>query len=241
MKNAEPKSEGIDLWRELGLDKIEKSAHTRSCILCKEIIDQCSTGGDEYQAAAAKCLRKHAKAAKSNPPPDPACSYSGCVLHEDVPQAVALAMVRIAKGPKAERDVRGVRNTTVPLVVKQDDRPDGFDMTKQDAVHRHFKHLAPSAGDLYFRFGQKRTTVHVWISPAYKSRREEITDPATLEDVLETFEKSVPAIREWAKKKYADLKALAETDLEMEPENEDGKLLDPDDDDEEDEEDGEEE
>jgi hypothetical protein len=169
---------------------------------------------DEYMLKAAEAVEKHI--AEVPEPDNVACQYAGCVHHEDVPRALALKMIELGQGDKPWQDVRNVKVSDIALRVREKDAPEGWDFTRQDVMQRHFKELVQSAGDVYVRLAPKRTTLHVWISPAYKSRREDVEDVATLEDIRETCEKQIPPVKAWCMKKFNDLKALAQMDLELE-------------------------
>lgn len=203
----------IDSWLRLGLDKLNRSPHVHHCLLCREIIKFCGAAEDDYLERARDIMVKHAK--KVQAPERIGCRYSGCFHHETISRELALQMIELGGGDRPEHDLRRVSWTCIPFVVREQDHPPGFDMFKQDVVHRYFLYLPPAAGHVYIRLGPKQTVAHVCISPAYKSRHEHITDVPTLEDVVETFEKNVPAIREWAWKKYIGLKVLAEGELKL--------------------------
>jgi hypothetical protein len=177
-------------------------------------VDAIAGADDEYTLRAAELIEKHMVEVPE--PDNVACQYAGCVHHEDVPRALALKMVELGGGDEPWRDVRNVQVSNIALRVREKDAPEGWDFKRQDVMQRHFRELVQSAADIYVRLGPKKTTLHVWISPAYKSRREDVEDVPTLEDICETFEKCVPAIKKWALKKYEDLKALAAMDLELE-------------------------
>ena len=191
-----------------------KRGHVRRCLMCKELLDQCAGGpGEEYDRAAMAVIARHVE---QDPEPDNvSCPYTGCVHHENVERDLALKMVRLGRGDKPWRDLRGVLVSNIALEVRQDDHPGGFDMKRQDVMHRHFKYLAPHAGIVYCRLAPKRTTLHVWVSPAYVSRREDVQDVATVEDVIETFSKQMPALKKWCLRKFSELKELAEMDLQF--------------------------
>ena len=195
--------------------RMSRSPHVRRCLLCKELVDALAGADeDEYTLKAAEAIERHA--AEVPEPDNVACAYAGCVHHEDVPRALALKMIELGGGDKPWADVRGVKVSNIALRVREKDAPQGWDFTRQDVMQRHFNELVQSAADIYCRLGPKKTTIHVWVSPAYKSRREDVQDVPTLEDVLETFEKQVPVIKTWALAKYKGLKELAEMDLGLE-------------------------
>lgn len=197
------------------IGRASRSEHVRSCLRCKELLDQCASAEDEYTAEARAAIEKHMKDEPAGTPGVPPCQYSGCVFHDlDVSRELAEALVRVGGGDDPWQDVRGVKVSTIPLIVKKDDHPEAFDMTKQDAVRRRFKDLADSAGDVYVRFGPKKCAVHVWIDPSYASRRESAEDVATIDDVIAQYAK-VDKLRDWCMRKFGDLKGLAEMDLQF--------------------------
>lgn len=197
------------------IGQLERSPHVRACLLCKELLDQASTGDLEYQGKVYASVFAHVKQnAKTDAP---TCNYGGCVHHEDISRELARALIRLGRGGKPWQDARGVSVATLALLAEKNDHPEGWDFKRQDAESRHFQDLfVDEAGTIYVRLAPKKVTVHVWIEPQYASKREDIEDPATIEDVLETFQKRVPALREWALKKFQDLKGLAEMDLNLE-------------------------
>lgn len=193
---------------------LERSPHVRACIICKEILDQAATGDEEYQQRAYASVLGHVN---QNPKADaPPCAFGGCIHHEDVPRALADKLIALGKADKPWKDARGVLVSTLSLIAKSDDHPKGWDFRKQDAESRHFKEIsADECGTIYVRLAPKKVTVHVWIEPSYATKHEAIDEPATIEDVLNTFANKVPALREWVLKKYTDLKGLAEMDLSL--------------------------
>jgi hypothetical protein len=210
------------------IGRIERTEHVRSCILCKELLDQAGTGDVEYQQGVYAVVLGHIKqnvktdaSTPKCPQPTvaaPACQYAGCVHHEDIDRELALAMTRICKGGNPWKDTRGVPVATIPLLADKEDHPEGWNFKHQDAESRRFSELfVDEAGCVYIRLAPKRVTLHVWIEPQYASKREDIEDPATIEDVLETWAKKVPALRDWCMRKYAEFKGLAEMDLDLGP------------------------
>lgn len=205
-----------DPWREHGLVALSRTAHTRACLACKGVLDHCGVADDDdYLARAAAAIRAHQKA-KRNPSAGPPCTYADCVHHEAVERRLALALLHAGGESGTLRDIRGVRYGTVGLAVSEADRPEGYDMTRQDAVDRRFKHLPPAAGYVYVRVGPKRCEAHVWVAPAFKSRRESAEDPATLEEIREVYGPGLAAIRSWVMAKWEELRGLAGMDLELE-------------------------
>jgi len=199
-----------DPWIELGLGKLDRSPHVLHCLMCRELLKFCSVAEeDDYLVRARDVIVAHEK--KVPVPEGTGCRHSGCVFHEVISRTLALRMIKLGGGNKPGRDMRGVLWSSIPLIVREEDHPEGFDMTKQDIVHRYFKYLPPCAGDVYIRLGSKKATAHVRVSPAYKSRHEDIHDVPNIEDVVETSEKTVPAIMTWCMAKYRTLKELAAT------------------------------
>ena len=197
--------------------RLSRSPHVRRCLCCKEIIDALAGADDDEQTLKlADAIDAHMEAVPE--PDNVACQYAGCVHHEDVPRALALKMIELGRGDKPWADVRGVKVSNIALRVREKDAPEGWDFKRQDVMQRHFNELVQSAADIYCRLGPKKTTLHLWLSPAYKSRREDIEDVPTLEDIRETFEKQMPAIKAWALRKFKALKELAEMDLGLEGE-----------------------
>lgn len=197
-----------ELWRSLDVSRLVRTRHVRSCLLCKSLLDGAVTSDDDgYLVRVDELVRNHARGEPS--PRGPACSYSsGCILEEEIDRSLGWGMVDLV-GERPYSDVRGVKVANINLEVRKEDHPEGFDMTRQDAAHRHFVHLKPSAGYIYIRFGPKVTRVHVCVSPAYRSRREDITDAPTVEDILEVHGEQIQKIAEWVLRKYQGLKKLA--------------------------------
>jgi hypothetical protein len=196
------------------IGELERLPHVRACLLCKELLDQAATGDLEYQRRVYATVMGHVK---QNPKADaPACQYAGCIHHEDVSREFSRKLLELGHGETPWKDARGVHVATIALIAKKDDHPKGWDFGKQDAESRHFKDISgDECGTLYVRLAPKKVTVHVWIEPAYPSKREAVDDPATMEDVLQTFAEKVSALREWTMKKYTDLKGLVEMDLDF--------------------------
>ena len=193
---------------------LERTPHVRRCLLCKELLDQWAlTDDEEYGAQAADVIERHA--ADLPEPEGLDCQYSGCVLHDAIPRQLALALLRVGRGGRPWRNVKGIEVGTISLDVSAEDHPAGYDMTRQDAVHRHFIEQPPSAGDIFMRMGKERVKVHIWIAPAYTSRHESVQDVAAVWDVVETSEKQTPALTAWCKRKYEELKMLAQMELEL--------------------------
>jgi hypothetical protein len=213
-KKADPEAAERPLSDAMMVARMSRHPHVRRCLLCKELVDALAGADDEYTVKAAEAVEEHIKEVPE--PDNVACGYAGCVHHEDVSRALALKMVELGRGDEPWRDVRNVQVSNIALRVREQDAPEGWDFKRQDVMQRHFRELVQSAGDIYVRLGPKKTTLHVWISPAYKSRREDVEDVPTLEDIRETFEKQTPAIRAWCLKKFNDLKALAQMDMELE-------------------------
>lgn len=208
-KAVEPAEERLPFHR------LSRSAHVRRCLQCKELLDHCGGDpGDEYDQNAVEAIQAHVKAVPE--PENVSCHYAGCVHHEDMPKELAITMIGLGEGDKPWRDRAGVLVSNIALEVKDDDAPAGWDFKRQDVMQRSFKHLAPHAGIVYCRLGVKRTTVHVWATPTYPSRRANMEDVPTIEDVLTTFRDRMPAVVAWCRKKFQDLKGLAEMDLDFE-------------------------
>lgn len=192
-----------------------KHPHLRTCLACKHILESAESVDEaDYQERAFNAIEKHIDA---NPKPDAArCAYPGCIHHEDLPRELAQTMIRVGHGDKPWRDVRNVLVSTIPLVVRTKDHPKDWDFKKQDAVDRTFTELPDAAGSIYVRLGPKKVTVHLWVTPQFKSRREGVEDLPTIEDIVETFRDRGPALREWCLRKYKDLLELARMDQELE-------------------------
>lgn len=202
-----------DLWRELELSALERTRHVRRCNRCKDLLDQCSTAGAAaYLVEAARLIRAHVAELPDGEPGTPACSHTGCVHHEEPERELGLAVLKLGGEEEPESDIRGVPVGCVPLLVTEKDKPEGFKIG-EDSVHRFFKYLKPAAGNVFVRLGPKRTAVHVLVQPAYSSRREDVADAVSIEELLETHGARMAAIRAWVLKKWFDLKALAEMEL----------------------------
>lgn len=191
-----------------------RNQHVRGCMYCKQILSETIFADEEYERRALEEIKRHI--AECPEPPDLPCEYSGCIHHEEMPRALALKMIKLGDGDRPWRDRRDRLVSGIRLKVSKDDAPEGWDFSKQDAVRRHFIYLPDSAGYVYIRLGSRKASVHVWISPSFKSRREDVHDQPTLEDIRETYEKSVPAIRTWCLHKYEELKGLAQMNLNLE-------------------------
>lgn len=200
---------------EVTFARLYRQPHVRRCLFCKELIDQMAVADDDYIERAVAAIEAHEK--EEPLPENVSCRYAGCVHHEDIPRDLALKMVELGHA-EPWRDVRGVQVSAVPLAVREGDAPEGWDFkaAQSDVTTRHFVELPSAAGDIYFRMGPKRVTAHVWISPPYRTRHETIEDPATIEDVRETIKTREPAITAWCRKKFDELKALAQMDLGLE-------------------------
>ncbi len=216
MRGKRHQSLADDAWGRLGVSRMLRTNHVRRCIQCKELGDMMACADDdEYVTRAVEAIRRHAE---EEPSPDNVpCHYSGCVHHEELPRNLALKMVSLGN-VKVWRDIRGVQVSAIPLAVKEDDAPEGWDprAARSDATWRHFKELAVTAGDIYVRLGPMKTMAHVWISPPYATRHESIEDPATIEDVVATIKANGTALKAWCAKKFEDLKALAHMDIGLE-------------------------
>lgn len=195
------------------LGKLQRTPHVRSCLLCKEVLEMAALGDDEYLERAVGAVFLHADKAKD--PGTIPCQYPGCIHHEKVSRALALKMIELGKGDDPWKDVRGVPVSTIPLCVKEKDAPEGWDWKNQDVMQRAFQNLPQAAGDVYVRLGPKETAVHVWISLPYKSRRAELDDVATLDEMKEAHEKLAPVWSAWCRRKFDVLKELAEMDLSL--------------------------
>lgn len=197
------------------IGQLERTPHVRACFICKELLDQAAAGDEEYQRKVYATVLGHLK---QNPKSDaPACMYAGCIHHEDISRELARALVKLGKNSKPWKDARGVPVSTIAMIAAKDDHPKGWLFNRQDAESRTFKNLpGEEAGTVFIRLAPKKVTLHVWIEPQYKTKHEDVESPATVEDVLETFAAHVPALREWAMKKFNDIKGLAEMDLDLE-------------------------
>lgn len=205
-----------DSWKTLGLGRLSRMAHTRRCLLCKAVLEHCTmSNSEDYLKDAVELVRGHQEH-DPGPAAGPFCRYADCVHHERMNRAKAMAILRVGGEPGTRRDVRGMSYGSVNFVVKPDDHPEGFDMSRQDAVHRHFRCLPLSAGCVYVRIRSKVCEVHVWVSPAFRSRREAVEDPAALWEIQEVYGPRLAPLREWVLKKWNDLKGLVEMDLDLE-------------------------
>lgn len=195
------------------LSKLRRAPHVRACLLCKEILEMAALAEDDYLERAIGAVFRHADQVKK--PEGIECQYAGCIHHEKVSKALAMKMIALGNGDEPWKDVRGVPVSTIPLKVTEKDRPDGWDFKNQDVMQRAFKNLPQAAGDVYVRLGPKETALHVWISLPYKSRRAEIDDLATIEEMREAHEKLGPVWAAWCRTKFDALKELAEMDLSL--------------------------
>lgn len=198
-----------DPWVSLGLSRLLASAHVRPCILCKQLLDQCVVSDDRgYMARVRDGVVAHSTAHDAGSAHR--CHYSRCVHHEGVPRDLALRMIALGRGDRPWRDIRGVTVSTIPLVVTEGDRPEGFDMKGLDAALRGNDHLPLAAGYVYVRLGPKRVRAHVWIEPAVvpvvpTEERHEFRSPladapldvrARIEEVSRHYRRSRRIVRE---------------------------------------------
>jgi hypothetical protein len=207
-KKVDPKLVPQDL--DEMLSKLRRVPHVRGCLLCKELLEMAAMGDDEYLERAVGAVILHADKTKETGYIE--CQYAGCVHHEKVTKALACKMIDVGGGDEPWKDVRGVIVSTIPLRVSEKSHPEGWDFTNQDVTQRAFKNLPQAAGDVYLRMGPKETWAHVWISLPYKSRREDIGDVATIEELREAHEKLAPVWAKWCKDKFDGLKKYAATD-----------------------------
>lgn len=195
---------------------IVKNPHVATCLMCKQLLENAEGETDtDYQQRAVDAVARHIdqKPAATGPK----CMYPDCIHHEKVEKAFAEAIIRVGHGDKPWRDVRGILVSNVSLVVREKDHPPGWDFTKQDVMDRHFTELPPSAGNIYIKLSPKGPCdVHLWIEPQFKSRREDVEDVPTVDDILATYKERVPAIKEWVLKKYKDLIELVRMDVALE-------------------------
>jgi len=200
------------------LSKLRRVPHVRACLLCKEILEMAALAEDDYLERAIGAVFRHAEQVKK--PDGIECQYAGCIHHEKVSRPLAMKMIALGKGDEPWKDVRGVPVSTIPLKVTDKHYPEGWDFKNQDVMQRAFSNLPQAAGDVYLRLGPKETWAHVWISLPYKSRRAQIDDVATIEEMRDAHEKLGPVWTKWCRKQYDDLKDLAEMDLSL---GDDGK------------------
>lgn len=213
--DAKPAAVLMGMTGEETIGQIERLPHVRSCLLCKELLDQAASGDLQYQQEVYATVMGHVK---QSPKGDaPSCQYAGCIFHEDMSRELSRAIIKLGKGGDPWKDARGVPVSTIPLVASKEDHPKGWRLQRQDAESRAFKNLpTEEAGTIYIRLAPKKVTVHVWIAPQYKTKHEDIQSPATVADVLETHFARVPDLLAWAMAKYADMKSLAEMDMDLE-------------------------
>jgi hypothetical protein len=193
--------------------KLRRTPHVRACLFCKEVLEQAALGDDEYLERAIGAVFRHAK--QEQEPGAVPCQYAGCIHHEKVSRALALKMIEYGKGDEPWKDVRGVPVSTIPLKVTEKEHPEGWDFKNQDVMQRAFKNLPQAAGDIYVRLAPKETSLHVWISLPYKSRRAQMDDVASIDEMREAHDKLAPVWAKWCRKKFDDLKGLAEMDLDL--------------------------
>jgi len=208
----------MDAWHRLQVGRLLRTPHVRRCIRCKELADMMAgTDDDDYVEDAVQAVREHAG---SLPMPDNvACRYSGCIHHEDLPNPLAMKVIELGRGDMPWRDLHGVKVSNIALRVREEDAPEGWDFKahRADVMSRHFVELPKSAGDIFVRFGPKRTTAHVWISPAYATRHETVEDAATIEDVISTCDRTVPSLKAWCMSKFRALRELARMEQWADP------------------------
>lgn len=210
-KKVDPNLVPQDMEEMLG--KLRRVPHVRACLLCKEILEMAALAEDDYLERAIGAVFRHAEQVKK--PDGIECQYAGCIHHEKVSRALAMKMIELGNGDDPWKDVRGVSVSTIPLKVTEKNHPEGWDFKNQDVMQRAFKNLPQAAGDVYLRLGPKETWAHVWISLPYKSRRADINDVATIEEMREAHEKLGPVWTAWCRNKFDDLKELAEMDLSL--------------------------
>lgn len=199
------------------IGKATKWPHVLRCLMCKELIAHAAVADDDYLEEVKEIVSKHMAEAGADAKGH-ACQYAGCVHHEELPRAVAEALVRMQDAQKT-KDARGIPFATIDLEATEKDHPPGFDLKRQDAAQRGED--AMTAGDVYVRLGPKVCQAHVWISPAYVSRRAKREDPAAVWEIIEAMQKRMPGHAKWAINKYNGLKELAQMDADLE--GDDGK------------------
>ena len=196
------------------LSKLRRVPHVRGCLLCKELLEMAALGDDEYLERAIGAVFRHAETTKETGYIE--CQYAGCIHHEKIDRALATKMIEVGNGDEPWKDVRGVKVSTIPLRVSEKSHPEGWDFTNQDATQRAFKNLPQAAGDVYLRLGPKETWAHVWISLPYKSRRSDVGDVATIEELREAHEKLAPTWAKWCRGKYDCMKKYAQSEQDGE-------------------------
>jgi hypothetical protein len=200
---------------EEDIGRLGRHPHVRACICCKELLDQAAAGDLDYQSKVYATVAGHLDVKPELEAP--ACQYGGCIHHEDISRELARALIKLGKFGTPWKDARGVPVSTLSLIAAQGDAPKGWRFGAQDAESRTFKNLpSEEAGIIYIRLAPKKVSLHVWISPQYKTKHEDVESPATIEDVLDTFAARVPALHDWVIQKYEDLRGLAEMDLSLE-------------------------
>jgi hypothetical protein len=200
---------------EEDIGRLARSPHVRLCLLCRELLDQAATGDLEYQNHVFAVVAGHLGVKPELEVP--ACHYGGCVHHEEISREMARTLIKLGKFGRPWKDARGVPVSTLSLIAAQGDAPKGWRFASQDAESRTFQNLpSEEAGTIFIRLAPKKVTLHLWIEPQYKTKHEDLESPATVQDVLETFATRVPALRDWVLKKFADLKGLAEMELDLE-------------------------
>lgn len=213
-KKVDPKLVPQDL--DEMLSKLRRVPHVRACLLCKELLEMAAMGDDEYLERAIGAVFRHAETTKE--PGYIECQYAGCIHHEKISATLAAKMIEVGEGDAPWKDVRGVKVSTIPIRVHEKSHPEGWDFKNQDVTQRAFKNLPQAAGDVYLRMGPKETWAHVWISLPYKTRREDVGDVATIEELREAHEKLAPTWAKWCKGKFDGMKKYAQDEL-----NSDGK------------------
>jgi hypothetical protein len=200
------------LWRKLGVSRLMRSPHVQACLLCKAMVDGCAmTENAEYIADAVKLMKEHANL-KKNISASPRCRFADCIHHEDVSRELGLAILRLGGETKPWRDDKGVPVGLVPILAKPDDKPPGFVIGK-DAAHHGDD--TPPAAEIYVRLGMRKTTVHVWISPAFSSRHEDAMEAVGVWELKQTYETQIAGYRDWVMAKWLDYRALAEMEVSL--------------------------
>ena len=204
------------VWKRLGLSALQRTEHVQACLLCKAVIDQCAlTDNEEYMVEAAEFLHKHADVPpEKNVSAAPPCRFADCIHHEDVSHEVGMAILKVHSDGKPWRDNKGVPVGMAPILASPKDKPPGFEIGK-DANHRG-QGEEPIAAEVYVRLGQKKTTIHLWMTPAFASRHEDSMEAVGVWELKRIYEEHVTGYREWVMAKWVEIKALAEMEVNAE-------------------------
>jgi hypothetical protein len=193
------------------LNALARSAHARGCPPCKEawlMAGYCLDPGTVELAM--ELMESHA----SRPAVAPPCVHPECFGHEVLPVPVARRMLRLAAWGVPKKSDH-LKEATVYFECADGDAPDGFEIA--EPPHKRYERWmrpANTAGGLIVSFGRK-ARVHLTADFDGPDPTLPWEGPRAVEVRMETVALRLPAWSAWVRRKFDDLRALAEMDLEM--------------------------